>query len=211
MDGESAEFSGRAPATDLGGLRGRIHCCRVARSCPRSGAEERTAMRSIGLDVGRHVAEVAIAEPGQRTARAAESAPHRRAWRPSPQIGQAGASLRVTFLGHPVGARMRAALPPRSDRFVEHLPGRVGSRRTRRSRCSVCRGPRRSATLGGSRRLGPWKRSGPRQTIQEDVGARPGGHSGCAHLLRAADRLATAGPQAVGAHRPARAECVRPR
>jgi len=44
-----------------------------------------------------------------------------RAGLPEPVFVQTGASLRVTFLDDPVGARILAALPPGSERFVEHL------------------------------------------------------------------------------------------
>jgi ATP-dependent DNA helicase RecG len=44
-----------------------------------------------------------------------------RAGLPEPVFIQTGASLRVTFLDDPVGARILAALPPGSERFVEHL------------------------------------------------------------------------------------------
>lgn len=46
---------------------------------------------------------------------------------PDPVFVQTGASVRVTFLDDPIAARMRAGLPPGSERFVEHLlrTGRV--------------------------------------------------------------------------------------
>ncbi|MEI7743869.1 MAG: ATP-binding protein [Chloroflexota bacterium] len=55
-----------------------------------------------------------------------------RAGLPEPVFIQTGASLRVTFLDDPVGARMRAVLPPGSERFVEHLlrTGRVTTSQT---------------------------------------------------------------------------------
>ncbi len=55
-----------------------------------------------------------------------------RAGLPEPVFVQTGASLRVTFLDDPVGARMLAALPPGSERFVEHLlrTGRVTTSQT---------------------------------------------------------------------------------
>ncbi len=50
-----------------------------------------------------------------------------RAGLPEPVFVQTAASLRVTLLDDPAGARMLAALPPGSERFVEHLirTGRV--------------------------------------------------------------------------------------
>jgi ATP-dependent DNA helicase RecG len=50
-----------------------------------------------------------------------------RAGLPEPVFVQTAASLRVTLLDDPAGARMLAALPPGSERFVEHLlrSGRV--------------------------------------------------------------------------------------
>ncbi len=44
-----------------------------------------------------------------------------RAGLPDPVFVQTGASVRVTFLDDPIAARMRAGLPPGSERFVEHL------------------------------------------------------------------------------------------
>jgi hypothetical protein len=50
-----------------------------------------------------------------------------RAVPPDPVFFQTAASLRVTFLADPLSARIIAALPPGSERFVEHLSrsGRV--------------------------------------------------------------------------------------
>ncbi len=50
-----------------------------------------------------------------------------RAGLPEPVFVQTPASLRVTFLADPMSARILAALPPGSERFVEHLSrtGRV--------------------------------------------------------------------------------------
>lgn len=50
-----------------------------------------------------------------------------RAGLPEPVFVQSTASLRVTFLADPLSARILAALPPGSERFVEHLncTGRV--------------------------------------------------------------------------------------
>jgi len=50
-----------------------------------------------------------------------------RAGLPEPVFFQSPASLRVTFLADPLSARILAALPPGSERFVEHLSrtGRV--------------------------------------------------------------------------------------
>ncbi len=69
---------------------------------------------------------------------------------PDPVFVQAGASLRVTFLDDPVGARMQAVLPPGSDRFVEHLlrTGRVTT-----SQAITLLGVSRPTAIGYLRRL----------------------------------------------------------
>ena len=69
---------------------------------------------------------------------------------PDPVFVQAGASLRVTFLDNPVGARMRALLPPGSDWFVEHLlrTGRVTT-----SQAITLLGVSRPTAIGYLRRL----------------------------------------------------------
>lgn len=69
---------------------------------------------------------------------------------PDPVFVQAGASLRVTFLDDPVGARMRAVLPAGSERFVEHLlrTGRVTT-----SQAITLLGVSRPTAIGYLRRL----------------------------------------------------------
>lgn len=94
-----------------------------------------------------------------------------RASLPEPVFVQTTASLRVTFLADPLSARILAALPPGSERFVEHLKRRG---RVTTSQAIQLLGVSRPTALGstGSRRWVSSRPFEPPRTTRAGTGGR---------------------------------------